>query len=195
MADSYTTLWSGERCRRIKQAQQEGAKLALLFGGPHTSEPSFRRAGVKAGDYIYPIRVHNGILWIIGRMRVRDILPLEDYVTAYPHLFADYTRKNRIGWAEDLLDQYFTNHREQCYLRYTCTEEVVLGDAGTAIRFDRAVPADLLTQLRYRSQRQERGIKYIEDGKLKNTLSLQGIYRLSEPSAQAFERLVLEHKE
>jgi hypothetical protein len=61
MADSYTTLWSSERCRRIKQTQQEGATLALLFGGPHTSEPSFRRAGVKAGDSIYPIRVHQGI--------------------------------------------------------------------------------------------------------------------------------------
>jgi hypothetical protein len=126
-------------------------------------------------------------------MRVRDILPLEAYLTTYAHLFADCTRKNRIAWAEDLLDQYFTKHPEQRYLRYTCTEEVVLGEEGTAIRFDTVVPAELLTHIRFRSQRRERGLKYIEDGKLKSGLSLQGIYRLTEQSAQDFERLLLEH--
>jgi len=193
MADSYTTLWSSERCRRIKQAHQVGAKLSLLFGGPHTSEPSFSRAGVKSGDYVYPIRVQDGILSIIGRMRVREILPLEAYLTTYAHLFADCTRKNNIAWAEDLLDQYFSKHPEQRYLRYTCTEEVVLGEEGTAIRFDIAVPPEQLTHIRFRSQRRERGIKYVENGKLKNVLSLQGIYRLTEQSAQDCERLLLEH--
>jgi hypothetical protein len=192
MADSYTTLWSSERCRRIKQARQEGAKLSLLFGGPHTSEPSFSRAGVKAGDYIYPIHVQNGILSIIGRMRIREILPLEAYLTTYAHLFADCTRKNGVAWAEDLLDQYFTRHPEQRYLRHTCTEEVILGEDGTPIRFDIALPPALLIDIRFRSQRRERGIKYIENGKLKNVLSLQGIYRLAEQSAQDFERLLLE---
>jgi hypothetical protein len=190
MADSYTTLWSSERCRRIKQARQEGAKLELLFGGPHTSEPSFSRAGVKAGDYVYPIRVKDGILSIIGRLRVRQILPLEVYLNTYADLFADFIKKDSIAWAEDMLEQYFDKHPEQRYLRYTCTEEVVLGEEGTPIRFDIAVPPELLTQIQYRSQRRERGIKYIENGKLKNVLSLQGIYRLREESAEGFERLL-----
>jgi hypothetical protein len=193
MPDAYTTLWSSERCRCITQAHQEGARLSLLFGGPHTSEPSFSRAGVQPGDYVYPIRVQKGILSIIGRMRVREILPLETYLTAYAHLFADCTRKDSVAWAEDLLNQYFSRHPEQAYLRYTCTEEVVLGEEGTPVRFDIAVPPELLTQIRYRSQRRERDIKYIENGKLKNVLSLQGIYRLTEQSAQDFERLLIEH--
>ncbi len=192
MADSYTTLWSSERCRRIKQARQEGATLSLLFGGPHTSEPSFSRAGVKVGDYVYPIRVQDGILSIIGRMRVCAILPLEAYLTTYADLFADCTRKDSVAWADDMLDQYFKKHPEQHYLRHTCTDEVVLGEMGTPIRFDLAVPPELLTDIRFRSQRRERGIKYIENGKLKNALSLQGIYRLAESSAEDFERLLVQ---
>src|SRR5262245_37294196 len=155
MTDSHTTLWSSERCRRIKQARQQGARLELLFGGPHTSEPSFSRAGVKAGDYVYPIHVKDGILSIIGRMRVRQILPLDVYLNTYAELFADCIKKNSIAWAEDMLEQYFDKHPEQRYLRYTCTEEVVLGEEGTSIRFDIAVSPELLTRIRYRSQRRE----------------------------------------
>ena len=193
MSDQYTTLWSSERCRRIKQARQEGAKLELLFGGPHTSEPSFSRAGVKAGDYVYPIRVKGGILSIVGRMRVRQILPLEVYLKTYRDLFADCMKKNSIAWAEDMLEQYFDKHPEQRYLRYTCTEEVILGEEGTPIRFDVNVPPAVLASIRFRSRRRERGIKYIENGKIKNVLSLQGIYRLSEQSARDFETLLIEH--
>jgi hypothetical protein len=139
---------------------------------------------------VYPIRVKDGILSIMGRMRVRHILPLEVHLNTYAELFADCIKKSRIAWAEDILEQYFNKHPEQRYLRYTCTEEVVLGEEGTPIRFDIAVPPELLTQIRYRSQRRERGIKYIENGKLKNVLSLQGIYRLSDESAQGFESLL-----
>jgi hypothetical protein len=47
MPDSYTTLWTNSRCQHLKRYSQEGACLEVLFGGPHTSEPSFISYGVK----------------------------------------------------------------------------------------------------------------------------------------------------
>ena len=87
MPDSYTTLWSQDRCQLIKRYRQERTRLELLFGGPHTSEPSFRRYRVKAGDYIYPVYVAKGILYVIGRMQIAHLLTLPENIDQYPHIF------------------------------------------------------------------------------------------------------------
>ncbi len=172
MADSYTAFWTNERCRHLKRSGQEGARLEVLFGGPHQSEPSFRRAGVREGDDIYPVRVQDGIVYLLGRLRVRQLIALElgdqaglgDYLRHYP------------AWA---------------VLAPTCTSEVVIGQDGTPLRLDLAIPPDLLARLRFRSRRGERGLKHIEDGRLKSSIGLQGIYRLSRPSAAEIEALLL----
>jgi hypothetical protein len=65
--------------------------MAVLFGGPHTSEPSFRRATVQPGDLLYPIGVCDQVLYVLGRMRVQEIVPvggdralLQRYHARYP---------------------------------------------------------------------------------------------------------------
>ncbi len=136
MADSFTTLWTADRCKLVKRYHLEGTPLSLLFGGPHTSEPGFRRAGVKAGDS--------------PEMRI---------------------------------------------LAPTCTDEVVLGDESTPLRLDTAIPPELLERLRFRSQKRERGLRHIQDGRLKSAVSLQGIYRLSEGSAGEIAALLMGHGE
>ena len=45
--------------------------------------------------------------------------------------------------------------------------------------------------MRYRSQRRERGIKHVVDGRLKSVVSLHGIYRLSQESAREIEALLM----
>ena len=68
---------------------------------------------------------------------------------------------------------------------------MAIGEEGTPIRLDVMVPPDLLERLRFRSRKRERGIKHIENGRLKNVNSLQGgIYRLSEQSELEFETLL-----
>ncbi len=62
----------------------------MLFGGPHTSEPSFRRACVRPSDTIYPIAGRDGILYVLGCTRVQRILTLEDYIAARADLFDAY---------------------------------------------------------------------------------------------------------
>jgi hypothetical protein len=283
MDQSYTTFWSELRCRSLHKHSQEGTRLELLFGGPHTSEPSFRRAGVSPGDYIYPVRVLQGTLYVLARLRVQRILSVPEWIASYPHLFADcqpgdpltcltdalilsewvmgtleatlvnwrrvypelcdrlpnptdpaavdryaraaYERQRqpyaergivyptfeqygvgvpelrarltplrspRNDWTEerikkqrtsDIFTSFFRRHPQLWYLAPTCTTEVVVGEEGTPIRLDVAVPSDLLERLRFRSRRAERGLKQIADGRLTNALSLQGIYRLSTASA------------
>ncbi len=180
MADSFTTLWSDDRCKLVTKYHLEGTFLGVLFGGPHTSEPSFRRAGVKAGDNIYPLRVKNGILYVIARMRVKEIISLEEYIERNPDLFASVERTR---WPSVTFDNYLKLHHEIRFLAPTCTDEVVLGDESTPIRMDAAVSPDLLERLRFRSQRGERGLKHIQNGRLKSVITLQGIYRLSDSSA------------
>ena len=90
MADAYTMFWTRERCDALRRLGWAGRPLEVLFGGPHTSEPSFRRACVRPGDAIYPIAVRDGILYVLGRARVQRILTLEDYIEARADLFDAY---------------------------------------------------------------------------------------------------------
>ena len=53
-------------------------RLTVLFGGPHTSEPSFRRATVQPGDLLYPVGVCDQVLYVLGRMRVQQVVPADE---------------------------------------------------------------------------------------------------------------------
>ncbi|MDX3231380.1 hypothetical protein [Streptomyces sp. ME19-01-6] len=57
-------------------------------------------------------------------------------------------------------------------------------------RMDRAVPPGLLASLTYRSRRGERRVKHVEDGELKRSHSVQGVYRPAPESAAAMVALV-----
>ncbi len=188
MTDSFTTLWTADRCKLVTQYHLEGTPLSLLFGGPHTSEPSFRRAGVKEGDYIYPLLVKRGIVYVIARMRVKEIVPIEAYIERNPDLFDGVAHS---PWANVIFDNYVKLHPEMRILAPACTEEAVLGDEGIPIRLDVALPSEMLERLSFRSQRGERGLKHIRDGRLKSIVSLQGIYRLSEGSAGELADLLM----
>ncbi len=188
MPESFTTLWSASRCDLIAKYRLEGTRLSTLFGGPHTSEPSFFRAGVKEGDIIYPIRVKHGILYVIAGMQVKEILSVEDYIERNPNIFADV---EQTPYPSVTFDNYVRLHPEMRILAPTCTEEVVLGNESTPIRLDVTVPPELLESLRFRSQKRERGLKHIQDGRLKNVITLHGIYRLSEESAAEIAALLM----
>lgn len=163
MADSYTVFWTMDRWLG---ALAVGHKpLPVLFGGPHLSEPSFRRAGVKVGDLIYPVAVVNRQVYVVGRMRVREMLLIgqEDGST--------------------LIDQRFPQFKAWKVLAPTCTEEVVIGGEGSTLHDDLPLPKEILTRLTFRSQRGERLLKHVRDGELTRSVGLHGIYRLTGQSA------------
>ncbi|WP_338257731.1 hypothetical protein [Dictyobacter halimunensis] len=202
MADAYTVYWTHERCAALRRLGWKGRRLELLFGGPHHSEPSFISAGVRAGDMLYPIAVRSGELYIVGSARVRRILTLDDYIEQLTTLFADHldapeeeacqhSSSSRYGRALTPFERYCAAHPEVAALAPTCTSEVVECEESTPLRFDLSIPPDLLARLRYRSRRRERDLsRHLRDGRLKNTLALQGIYRLSESSAREVEALL-----
>jgi hypothetical protein len=188
MPDAYTVLWTKDRCRRVKQLGQAGAKLTVLFGGPHLSQRRFSRFGVQPGDYIYPVNAAEGVLYILGRMRVKRLLSLGQYIAANPRLFAGCEDPDYPGGT---LENWIKAHPEKAYLVWSCTDEVAVGQQGTSLRFDVALSPEQLEGLRFRSKRGERGLKYIEGGRLKKVLGLDGgVYRLSPESAVLFEWLV-----
>ncbi|CAM5387239.1 hypothetical protein STENM223S_01854 [Streptomyces tendae] len=64
-----------------------------------------------------------------------------------------------------------------------CGADAVHVDA-TPVRFDTPVPGELLARLTWRNRRgQTRQLKYVVDGRLENSVSLQGFYRLTPESA------------
>lgn len=158
MGDAYTVYWPQARWRPALMVQRP---LEVLFGGPHTSEPSFLRATVRAGDVLYMIGVHRQVLMVFGRMRVREIVK-----------------------AEASLREHFDRFSVWRFLAPTCTDEVVLGEEGTLIHGDRAVPGEVLKRMTYLPRKGPRPVKHVtEEGLLTSAISVQGIYRIAPASA------------
>lgn len=167
--DAYSVYWPQ---KRWKYASTVAGRLTVLYGGPHTSEPSFRRATVEPGDMLYPIGVYRQVLYVLGRMRVREIIPVG-------------------GHGERPLEEYFGRYPGWGFLAPTCTTEIVIGTEGTRVHLDRPVPGEVLKRLTYRPRRGPRGVKHVsEEGRLTKSLSVQGIYRLAESSAADFDDIL-----
>ncbi|WP_329202905.1 MULTISPECIES: hypothetical protein [unclassified Streptomyces] len=173
MSNSYTTLWTNDLCRELERSGYARQRLTMLFGGPHQSLPSFQRAGVQRGDRIYPVRVLRTRLHVLGAMEVSGIIPYEDAGSVLHD--DDYAKL--LDWRP---------------LKAGCVTEVVTGPPGSPLSFGTAVPPDLLERLTYTSRRGERTLKYIEEGRLIRSVSLQGIYRLAPTSASELRQLVLD---
>jgi hypothetical protein len=167
--EAYSVYWPQGRWKRAAGIAQH---LTVLFGGPHTSEPSFRRATVQPGDLLYPIGVCDQVLYVFGRMRVQEIITVGD---------SD----------QRLLDEYFARYSGWRFLAPTCTTEVVIGAEGTRVHLDRPVPGEIIKRLTYQPRRGLRPVKHVsEDGRLIHALSVQGIYRLAESSTADLEAVL-----
>jgi hypothetical protein len=170
VSESFTVFWTMDRWLG---ALAVGHKpLPVLFGGPHLSEPSFRRAGVRVGDLLYPVAVMNRRAHVVGRMRVREMVLLGQ------------------DDGPSLIDQRFPQYKAWKVLAPTCTEEVVIGTEGTTLRADLEIPQEILERLTFRSQRGERPLKHVANGELTRSVGLHGIYRLSHASAADLASLI-----
>ncbi len=168
MSEAYSVYWPQPIWRRAAGVRQ---RMAVLFGGPHTSEPSFRRATVQPGDLLYPIGVCDQVLYVLGRMSVSEIV--------------------QVGDDQAPLEEYYARYPAWRFLAPTCTTEVVIGTEGTGIMLDRPVPGEVLRRLTYRPRRGPRPVRHVSsDGRLLHSLSVQGIYRLAEPSATDLEAVL-----
>lgn len=173
MAHSYTTFWTNGLCRELERSGYAGQRLTMLFGGPHQSLPSFVRAGVRPGDVIHPVRVLRRRLHVLGAIEVARIIP---YADAGAELHDDDYPK-LLDWKP---------------LKAVGVSEVVLGPPGAPLSFGTVVPPGVLERLTFTSRRGERTLKYVEEGRLIRSISLQGVYRLAPGSASELRQLVLD---
>lgn len=65
----YTTLWANDWAKQI-QKNDKNSILSVIYGGPHSSQPSLGK--IKVGDVIFPVRIESGKLYIMGRMQLRE---------------------------------------------------------------------------------------------------------------------------
>ncbi len=148
--------------------------------------PGFLKYKVTAGDYIYPVRVQKGTMYILGCMRVKVIQTIEEYVQDRPETFGPY-EKSAPGLA---FHYWMEDHRDQQYLCPSCCSEAALGDEATEIGLDTPVPPETITNLRFRSGKVERPIKHVTDGMITSVISISGhTLRLNDASAEAFAEL------
>jgi hypothetical protein len=180
MAEAYVVLWTVERCRWLQRIRDEGP-IEVVFGGPHTSQPSI--AAVRQNDVIYPVAVLDGALRLIAQLTVDTVLSPERFV------------RERLGielGPGEMWDTLFhdlkksrpdVGHR----VPITCADEAAVG-RGTNIRFDRSFPGDALGFLRLGPKAgKEKPLLGVVDDRLKNNFSLQGhVRRLSGHSAALF---------
>ena len=138
VSEAYSVYWPQRRWRRAAGVCQ---RLAVLFGGPHSSEPSFRRATVQPGDMLYPIGVCDQVLYVLGRMRVREIV--------------------LVGGDRALLEEYLARYGAWRFLAPTCTTEVVIGSESTSILLDRPLPGEILRRLTYSPRRGLRPVRHV----------------------------------
>ena len=106
----------------------------MLFGGLPAPLRAQLPAGAAAqpGDLLYPI-VCEEVLYVLGRMRVQQIIP--------------------VGKDRALLQEYFAQYGASRFLVLTCTTEVVLGVGETGILLDRPLPGEILQRLTYMPRR------------------------------------------
>jgi hypothetical protein len=176
MSSSFTVLWNADRVRIARSL--EGKLVPFLCGGPHVSQPSFSRAGVKPGDCVYPIYVHKKVLHIMARFVVGSFTTPEALIADRKDLFPKGTRS----------DWTFESHdgpaESAPWLRALLPQE------SSLLTLTPRLSMAALERLTYVSKKSSRGVRGIKDGELTSIVSLQGVYRLSTDSAEDFAHVV-----
>ncbi|MGW0211315.1 hypothetical protein ACWDZ8_38115 [Streptomyces sp. NPDC003233] len=173
MSDAFTVLWTHDTCRALRKAGRVGERPPVAFSGVHSSLPAW--SGARAGDVVYALHVNRRVVHVVSRMRVIDM-----------------ERRDCCGTAPGTWqDPAFPGHSAWSMLGAGgCGATAVHVDA-TPIRFDMPILGDLLMRLTWRNRRgQTRGLKYVVDGRLERSVSLQGFYRLTTESADELAELV-----
>ncbi|RYD27594.1 MAG: hypothetical protein EOP86_24300, partial [Verrucomicrobiaceae bacterium] len=178
MSHAYTVLWNAERMGIAKKHGIAGRGIEFLFGGPHTSQPSFIKAGVMAGDVVYPVMVRNGMVHILAQVVAGRTVTVEEFIEAHPQL---YPPERQALCPSLTLDAGVALHPWLRALNWSCSDHVLLAQWSSSLGTGTVLPSPMLERLTYCSRKAERGVKGIVDGRLTTIISLQGIYPLSSP--------------
>ncbi|MEU9865205.1 hypothetical protein AB0D99_30500 [Streptomyces sp. NPDC047971] len=173
MSDAFTVLWTQDTCRALRKAGRVGERPPVAYSGFHQSLPTW--SGARAGDDVYALHVNRCEVFVVSRMRVLDM-----------------ERRACCGTApQEWSDPSFPGHDDWSMLGAGgCGATAVHVDA-TPVCFGTQIPGELLPVLTWRNGRgKTRNLKYVVDGRLERSVSLQGFYRLTPESADLLAGLV-----
>ncbi|WBB91308.1 hypothetical protein [Verrucosispora sp. WMMC514] len=165
MPTAFTTLWTHDVCRELRR-HRVGERPSVAFSGVHQSLPSWTSVGV--GDDVFALHVNRCVVYLVSRLRV-----------------VDKQRRDCCGAAATTWrDPSYPGHHAWAMLGANGCGASPVHVEATPIRFDVAVPGDLLSTLTWRNRRgDQRTLKYVVNGRLERSVSLQGVYRLTDESA------------
>lgn len=173
MPDAFTVLWTHDTCDALRRAGRTGERPPVAFSGVHQSLPAW--SGAAAGDDVYAVHVNRCRVYVVSRMRVLD------------RVRGECCGRAPEGWR----DPSFPGHDAWAMLGAGGCGADAVHVASTPVRFDTPIGGDLLASLTWRNRRgRTRTLKYVVDGRLERSVSLQGFYRLTPDSADALDRLV-----
>lgn len=173
MSDAFTVLWTHDTCRALRKSGRVGERPPVAFSGIHSSLPAW--SGAQAGDEVYALHVNRCVVYVVSRMRVIDTQR------------GDCCGPAPATWRNPA----YPGHEDWGMLGAGgCGATAVHVDA-TPVCFDIPVPGDVLARLAWRNRRgRTRGLKYVVDGRLERSVSLQGFYRLTAESADELAQTV-----
>jgi hypothetical protein len=177
LPESYIVFWKKDKIDRILKNGDDGP-LSVLYGGPHQSQPAFGK--LRAGDVVFPFTMVDGVMYLIGRMVIEEIVNADEYLAN-----ALKIQPCGIMW-----DDYWNKHKSEVghKIPTTCADDAAIG-SGSALQ-KRAVPAEVAARIRVGPKPGAESPLKMKDGKLLTT-GLIGYYRrLSEESAALLNDLI-----
>jgi beta-glucosidase/6-phospho-beta-glucosidase/beta-galactosidase len=113
---SYIIFWNKNRIETYSKNDDIGP-LSITFGGPHQSQPVLGK--IKIGDIIFPITVIDGVMYILGRMEIEEIITENEFL-----------EKNIIENKENLVwDQYCIKYKNKIThkIPWNCMDNAAIG--------------------------------------------------------------------
>lgn len=115
MPDACTVFWTQDRCAAAGFVVATGGAVAGALRRPAHVPAQLCPAKVAAGDPVYPIGVRRQKLYVLGRMRITELI--------------EFTPAS-LG----RMDEYVRQFPRWRFLAGGCMNEVVVGTEGTPVR-------------------------------------------------------------
>lgn len=178
--NAYFVLWPYEWCKLLMKCNDFGP-LDVIYGGEHISVPSFGKVDVE--DIIFPVFIHQGTLFLLGKFEIQKKCKATDYLTQnkiYPISDGLWDTE-----CQNLLkNKPFLGHR----IPRSCVLEAAIG-IGSPISYSRVIPVSIIEQLKLGKKGEEKELP-LKNNKVSH-VNLQGHFRrLSEESVKLILELI-----
>ena len=186
MNESFTVHLNRPRVEAAVRGELPQQRLPFLFGGPHSSQPSFTRAGVGPGDTVYPITLRSSNIYLLCRFVVDKIVSLKELIALRPDLYPIDHPGQRVDEVISAATHRFPWHTA---VRWTCSDHVLLPSEVSEFTMGQTLNREILARLTYRSKKADRLLRWTSDGKAPLLTGIDRIYRLAPSSAGDFAEL------